>query len=113
MSAFNAPEPPLNFRRDIRAFDIYHKRCTLAPTKSTTTHLFDAFKNDDAVNKNSIAYDPFVRRFTYHNDEIQKTHDKFAALWHFLNLKMQFTVLEDLLYGTADTNANFVSHISS
>ncbi|CAE7175565.1 hypothetical protein PTNB73_02849 [Pyrenophora teres f. teres] len=96
---------PLDFRTDLRAYNIYPIDCNLTALKESYRNLLTAFICDKAVNTKSIAYEHFMEIFHYYRDDrIKKSQDKDAVKWYYHKFKKQLFALEDLLYGDSSAN---------
>jgi len=109
ISDYHKLEPPLDFPKDFLAYNINPEKCTLKILQISIKNARVAFTCDESVNRDSMAYDPFVQKFKACIRKIQSTRDKDAAKWFFYVLRRQFIALAELLYGNAQVNAENVS----
>ncbi|KAI4676767.1 uncharacterized protein J4E84_009361 [Alternaria hordeiaustralica] len=101
MAAFTQPTPPIDFRRDIEAFNLYHEKCTTKPIKETVAHLLYALENTEPiVDRTSTVYTTFRNAMVVWKTRIDKKHDADANRWYFHRIRRQFRAVEHVLYGT-------------
>jgi len=100
MAAFTQPTPPIDFRRDIEAFDLYHEKCTTKPIKETVAHLLYALENTEPiVDRSSAVYKTFRNAMVGWKTRIDKKHDADANRWYFHRMRIEFRAVENNLYG--------------
>ncbi|KAI4669161.1 uncharacterized protein J4E79_001204 [Alternaria viburni] len=101
MSTFTQPTPPIDFRRDIEAFNLYHKNCTTKPIKETVAHLLYALENTELiVDRTDAVYTTFRDAMVGWKTRIDKKHDADANRWYFHRMRIEFRAVEHVLYGT-------------
>ncbi|KAI4952080.1 hypothetical protein J4E91_003542 [Alternaria rosae] len=101
MATFIQPTPPIDFRRDMEAFDLYHNKCTTKPIKETVAHLLYALGNTEPiVDRSSAVYVTFRAAMVEWKKKIDKKHDADANRWYFHRLRKELRAVEDELYGT-------------
>ena len=109
ISDYHKLETPLDFPKDFLAYNINPEKCTLKILQLSIKNACVAFTSDESVNRDSMAYNPFVQKFRTCIRKIQSTRDKDAAKWFFYILRRQFIVLAEFLYGNARVEAENVS----
>ncbi|KAI4939644.1 uncharacterized protein J4E92_000930 [Alternaria infectoria] len=101
MATFTQPTPPIDFRRDIEAFNLYHKNCTTKPIKETVAHLLYALENTEPiVDRTDAVYTTFRDAMVGWKTRIDKKHDADANRWYFHRMRREFRTVEHVLYGT-------------
>ena len=101
MATFTQPTPQIDFRRDIEAFDLYHRKCTTKPIQETVANLLYALENlEPIVDRNSTVYTTFRDAMVEWKTRIDKKHDADANRWYFHRMKIEFRAVEHELYGS-------------
>jgi len=107
MSTFTQPTPPIDFRRDIEAFNLYHSKCTTKPIRETVAYLLYALENTEPiVDRTDAVYTTFRDAMVDWKTRIDKRHDADANRWNFHRMRIEFRAVEYELYGvTSDSES--------
>jgi len=107
MPTFTQPTPPIDFRRDIETFNLYHSKCTTKPIRETVAHLLYALENTEPiVDRTDAIYTTCRVAMVEWKTRIDKKHDADANRWYFHRIRIDFRAVERALYGiTSDSES--------
>ncbi|KAI4913905.1 hypothetical protein J4E90_005625 [Alternaria incomplexa] len=107
MATFTQPTRPIDFRRDIEAFNLYHSKCTTKPIRETVAQPLYALENTEPiVDRTRTVYTKFRNAMVDWKTRIDRKHDADANRWYFHRMKIEFRAVEHELYGATSNLAS-------